>query len=118
MAITKQNAKKKYLIITADYNDGDYVSDKNEVSDEDLIEFQPIIEVLKKQQKLTSHNWETRECSDNCTPEILYIETGKLTEEQVELFDFYVPKGEYGSHTITSIELLEVVKETKLLSRW
>ena len=113
--IKKENNMKKYLVIIADYNDGDCISSKKEISDKKLLELEPVFKVLKAQQELTSHNWETDECSDKCTPKKLYIKTGKLTEEQVDLLDEYLPSGEYGIHTIQSIELIEVVNEIKLL---
>jgi len=38
---------KKYIIITADINDGDYVTSINQISDETLETIMPVIEVKK-----------------------------------------------------------------------
>lgn len=53
---------------------------------------------------------------DNPTPKELYVDTGKVTQEVLDLFnENYTPHGEYGIHSIESIELLEVSNEYKLL---
>ena len=95
---------KKYIIITADTNDGDYVIEKSEITDEQIIKITPIIEALK----LNDGDFTTNEM-------------GNSGEKQFgsflgyELFRQFCPSGEYGIHTIESIEILEVVNEIKLL---
>lgn len=114
---------KKYIIITADTNDADYITSKNEISEEELEELTPVIEVLQDRKKLflkqnnwdLRHNWENGEIDNGKTPEKLYISTGLLSEEQVEIFEDYLPSDEYGIHTIESIEILTVLAEEKLL---
>lgn len=116
---------KKYIIVTADTNDADYISEKSEISDEDLELIKPVIEQLKiRRDKLNEdrdknwnewrHNWETSEYGRLGDASKMYVETKLLTQEQVDLFGEYVPYGEDGVHTIESIEIIEVVNETKL----
>lgn len=114
---------KKYLIITADTNDADYVREKTEITDEELEVITPVIEAIKaydndKTIKYQKWNWWRIDNSyrDNPTPEKLYVENGKCTQEALEIFESYVPSGgDNGVHTIESIELLEVVNEIQLL---
>lgn len=49
------------------------------------------------------------------TPYEIYVDSGKLTEEEFYFFDEMVPYGEHGVHTIESIELLIVAEERSLL---
>lgn len=106
---------KKFIIIKADYN-GDYISEKTEITDEQLEKIKPVIEALKVRRKKLNedrmknwnqwrHNWDTTEYAD-CEPHKMYVETGILTEEQVELFNEFVPSVEYGVHTIESIDIV------------
>ena len=102
---------KKYLIIKADMNDGDYVSEKNLVSDEQLKELMPIIKAIKACKE--DHNWPNYDGADKDFKELY---EGILTDRQIDLMMYYTPSGgDGGIHTIESIELLEVSKETKLL---
>jgi len=117
---------KKYIIVTADENDGDYITNKSEITDTELELIKPVIKQLQlRKAKLNEdrnknwneyrHNWETGELINEKSPEKLYVETGLLTQEQVNIFDKYVPDNEFGIHTIDSVEILEVVNEIKLL---
>ena len=103
----------KYIYITADTNDGDYVSDMTIITDEELEIIKPVIEAIKNCK--TSHNWETGEMAGNCRPKDLYVKTGILTQEQVDDFSEYCPHGEYGIHTIEEITLYNVESEEELL---
>jgi len=111
---------KKYLIIQADTNDADYVISQNEVADEDLELIFPVIKAIEdynndKSIKYQKYNFWNIESNRNPDPYQLYVETGKCKQEEMDAFMEYVPYFEGGIHTIESIELLEVVKETKLL---
>jgi len=94
---------KKYIIIEADTNDGDYVSKKEEITDDEIESIQPIIEGLKKNHG----DFTTRDQGRSG-----YEQFGHL--ECFDTFIHFVPSGEYGIHTIESIEILEVVNEIKL----
>jgi hypothetical protein len=112
---------KKYIVITADTNDGDYVSEKTPIGDEDLAVIQPVIDAIKEYTE-TDHgkqvwNWWAVDSSrqDNPTPKELYLDSGKCTEEAFDVFNSFVPYFEGGVHTIVSIEVLEVTNEYSLL---
>jgi len=41
---------KKYIVIKADTNDGDYVSEKSEITDYQIEQIKPLIEAIKNFQ--------------------------------------------------------------------
>ena len=120
----------KYIVIKADVNDGDYITEKTRITDENLVNIMPVIEAIKNFKpyigysekfcdKWThSHNFpygdSVREDLGQKSALDYYIEQG-IPEEQVALFIEFIPTGEYGIHTIQSIEILEVINEIKLL---
>lgn len=56
------------------------------------------------------HNWNTSEYShEEESPENMYEEF--LTEGEVEIFNTFLPYGEYGIHTIEEIKILEISSE-------
>lgn len=96
----------KYIIITADTNDGDYVTEKSLITDSQIELIKPIIEKINENggsygKGDVGYDFESKE------------HYGHL--DNFELFDDFVPYGEYGIHTIESIEIIEVVKEEILL---
>lgn len=108
---------KLLLIIEADTNDADYVTEMTEVTPETLEPLLPIFTAIKdmtvKHQTDRNHyNWPNSECASD-TVESVYEDI--LTEEQIELFNEYTPYGEYGIHTIKSIKVLVVESETDYL---
>lgn len=102
---------KKLLYISADTNDGDYVSLKTPITEEELEKILPVIAVLKEKKEKNrgwaSHNWVTLDCARSAQdyPENMYF--GLLTPEQIEMFQEYVPYGQYGTHTIVEISIIE-----------
>lgn len=109
--------KKMYLIVNADYNDADYISSRCEITPQQLEKIMPVIEALKEKKRKdketesiyhSSSNWETGELAGDSTPQKLYVDTGILTEEQVNMFNNYVPSDPdgFGVHTIESIEIV------------
>jgi len=101
---------KKYVIITADTNDADYITEKTEVSDKTIELLKPIAEAIKNCKK--RHNWPNHEYVDDCLD---FLYEGILTEDQIELFNSLCPSSEYGIHTIKNIEILVVEEEYSLL---
>ena len=97
---------KKYIEIVGDTNDGDYVSERTEITDKEIEEIKPVIEAIKNSKE--HHNFDTSEHQNGDAEEVY----GHL--EGFGLFEDLVPYGEYGIHTIDSIIILEA-KETKLL---
>jgi hypothetical protein len=112
---------KKYIIIKADINDGDYISRKTEIDEETLNIIMPVINAIKeynedKSIKKQKFNWYCLKNKDSESPEELYVKSGKVTEEALDYFWERLPSLDNESiHTIESIELLEVIKETDLL---
>ncbi len=100
---------KQYCIIEADTNDGDYVTKKREIKDEDIAKLKVILKKVKKQGGTIS--WETLDIAS----EELVEQHPELTEEECEFLDDYCPSGDNGIHTIESIDILVVQKEISLL---
>ncbi len=124
---------KKYIIIQADTNDGDYVQSKNLITNEQLELIKPVIEAIKNFKPYESmtkgrgepqpwtHNsnypWGEciREDLGQLSAEEYYVGIEGITSEQFEVFDNFVPYNEYGIHTIEKVEILEVTNEERLL---
>lgn len=112
----------KYIIVTADTNDADYINNKSPITDEQIAQLMPLIEAIKnfkpyKGKYMCNHNWTVGDCFrgdlGEKTPEELY--EGVVSEEVFEMFNELLPWGEYGIHTIKMIEVIEVVSEIRLL---
>jgi hypothetical protein len=99
---------KKYLIVKADYNDGDYVTQKSEIFDAEIPKIKEIISLISSNHRI---QWRTGEEQRKHLTE----QHPELSEEQIQLLDTLTPYGEYGVHTIVRIELLEVANEEVLL---
>jgi hypothetical protein len=110
----------KYIYIKADTNDADYISEMKQITDEELEIIKPVIQAIKEYDKDKSikkqkYNWWDIESSRHPAPEKLYIESGKVTQEQLDAFREYIPYGEHGVHTIEEITLYNVESEEELL---
>lgn len=121
---------KKYIFVKADTNDADYITEKSEITDEQIEIIKPLIEAIKNftpyevqlPGRATTwthcHNWSsgerTRDDLGEKTAWEYYGEKG-VSEDVLEVFEEFVPHGEYGIHTIESIDLLIVQEEIKLL---
>ncbi len=116
---------KKYLLITADVNDADYIHSKHEVSDEDLAILMPLIKAIKafdddKTIKYQKYNWwtmnESRETEQYMSPKKRYVELAGVSQEALDYFNDLRPYMDNANvHTIESIDIIEVASETKLL---
>jgi hypothetical protein len=102
------------LVVKADENDGDYVIKNTWIRDSSMI---PLIKKVAEAVRNSSqgHNWDTSEYrhNDELRPSELYERL--LTQAEITIFEDYVPGGEYGIHTIVSIELYEIANIDKLL---
>lgn len=100
-----------YIAVEADTNDADYVRsfiklDKNF----DINRLKNIIEVLKQ----NDGTWYTGDlCYKDRDTRLIYKD--KLTENDIDMMNSYIPGSDYGIHTITSIEIIEVNNIEKLL---
>lgn len=104
---------KKYIIIEADTNDGDYVTEVSEITDEQIELIKPVIEAIKNAPKDKygwGNNYETGEMIDEADAEKLY---GHL--EGFETFDNFVPYGDSNYPGIHTIESIMIVSEIEIL---
>lgn len=117
------------ITITVDFNDADYNTKVSCISEENLERIKPLIEAIKnfKPYEATysgsglkwmhGHNYP---CGENLprtdlggkSPEEIYPQFDEATHE---LFRELCPHGEYGFHTVVSVEITPFVKKTKLL---
>lgn len=104
---------KKYIIIKADTNDADYVTEVNEITDEQIELIKPVIEAIKNSPKDKygwGHNYETGEMINKAYAKELY---GHL--EGFKVFDAFVPYGDSNHPGIHTIESIMVVSEIEKL---
>lgn len=119
---------KKYLIITADSCDKDYVTSRKLITDKELELIKPVIDDIRNfvpyvgtKPEYWKHK-HTRNYPKGDCDRIPLLDLGEKSAKDLyghndgfEIFDRFVPFGVYGTHTIKSIELLIVQDEIKLL---
>ena len=116
----------KYIFIEADTNDGDYVSRLSEITEEDLILIQPVIQAIKDFEPYSAQKPGHGKCTHFNNYPTLECHRGDLGEKDADelyghlegfyLFDELTPYSEYGVHTIVEIRVLHVTNDEKLLS--
>lgn len=114
---TLAKTKAFKLIVRADHNDADYMEDSSPITQKQLDKFLPLIKAIKKITKKQSHNWPRGEycCREDLgepTVEEIY---SQFSKKLIAEFEEFIPTSEGNIHTIESITLLEIEKETKLL---
>jgi len=102
---------KNLLIIKGDTNDGDYIHRITFIDEEELKLIVKVAGLIKEEDN--GKHWPTGEQSNGTEIDEMYGD--KLTGEELDKFEGYVPRGEYGIHTIESIEVHRVVETNKLL---
>jgi hypothetical protein len=128
--------RKLYIEIVADTNDGDYVTQKTEVTPDGLTFtfLNKVIKAIEDRQKQHQekysktkdwqdkihHNWITSEFIHDWESHPFEEYKEFLTEEEIEKFEEYLPYGEYGIHTIKSIKMywIEEVETLYQHSYW
>ena len=121
-------SKQWDIKIVADTNDADYVTQISSISDNKLQEFKSLIGAIKNFKPYTtnrasglawmhSHNFPNSEYAPRTDLGELSVSElySEFKEELIEEFKNYVPTGEYGIHSIVSIDVAPSVKWTKLL---
>lgn len=94
---------KTVLYIKADTNDADYITSEDKISDDDLEVVRKVCNVIKEHGPKYDYNWTTGNIGDP------YKQWGHiLTELEIEIFNHYIPYGEYGIHTIEEVELRRI----------
>ena len=102
------------IVIIGDQNDADYVTSINDITPKQLERFKPLIAAIKNSSN--RHNFPASDYVDG-SPGELYPEFDVKSDDDYSLLDefweCYVPSGEQGVHTITSIVYYE--KPTKIV---
>lgn len=100
----------KYIMVTADCNDADYVTEEFPITDEEIERVKKILSIIKSY----GYAWETGELAyfPSC-PEERYVRKGLLTLEDVDFFNNFCPYGscDYpGIHTIKKVMIFTVLE--------
>ena len=103
---------KRYIIITGDSNDADYITSKKEIEEDFEEVYGELIKAIINNKN--SYNWWSFDSNKEEDFITVYSQLG-FSIKLIEDFSYFVPSGEYGIHTITSIEIIEVTNEEKLL---
>lgn len=123
---------QKYVIITVDINDGDYITEINKVTPEQLEavnavalaikEFKPYQgeEITTDYRYKCNHNFHVGEGVRTELGELdakqYYVEKKQLiTTDQYQIFLNLCPFSEYGFHTVDSVKVLAVIGEIDLI---
>jgi hypothetical protein len=99
-----------YIEVIADTNDADYITERTEITREEIEYILPVIKAIKECK--AHYNWPKSDYRKS-DPYELYKDS--CTEDQIEAFSELCPHGEQGIHTIESVNILEIAKETQLL---
>lgn len=98
----------KILIVTADVDDGDYVTEFFPITDEEIIKIKHILSTIK----LNDYRWETGEFrGKNNGPHQDYVLNNVLTDADSEFFDQFCPVGDPnfpGIHTIVKVVIANI----------
>lgn len=108
----------KTFLVTADYNDADYMSHVVTISDEDFEKFLPLIEAIANFEPyidafgINTHNWDAiRYDMGGKRPEEIYPQFSEdlLDDFRDKFLSMYVP-GEMGFHSIINIQEITLGK--------
>ncbi len=106
----------KYLVVTVDVNDADYVTIHRKISEDELATLTPLFQAIKEFKPIGKdrNNFPYNEyLRDGCkSVEQLYEH---IPEPTLALFYNFLPNSEEGCHTIESIEVMEVTNKTTIL---
>ena len=92
------------LVIVADENDGDYVTEISKITPEELERLIPLVEKVKA----NCGAWPNGEQGDAA-------DEYDWPEEDIEFFGRFVPYGQYGISGIESIEYYPLPEKVRLL---
>lgn len=109
------------ICVKADTNDADYIHNIQLLDEADLPTILKVVAAIKEfdathQRGTGDYNWYARYehyGRKRSGPREVYEEV--LTEEEIEIFEEYIPYGEDGIHTIESVEIYEIINKEKLL---
>ena len=102
---------QKKIEIQVDTNDGDYVSETNVISDEDIAILKPLFKKINDNRGNFPHG----ECADdNNNAEKMYGTTEEMKDALV-LLDDYLPYAEYGFHSIVGVKTFVTIFEEDII---
>lgn len=114
----------KMIVIVADINDADYVTNVKEITDIQLEVITPVINAIKNFKPYGdgymkhTHNYPTGENVREDLGEksgFKYYNDKGISVIAMNLFEDFLPNSEHGIHTIESIKILNVTEDIKLL---
>jgi hypothetical protein len=113
MAKTEE-VKSVLMVVEGDTNDGDYIQESTEFTEQEWLDKQPlfgrVFDYLRE-----STEWCTGEnCDEDEHPVYSDVES-KLTQEEVDQFSEYVPHGEYGIHSISSVKIYHFTTKEEVI---
>jgi len=108
---------KKYIVIEADINDGDYSTEETEVTDEQIIKLKEILAKMPRQKnykgkELPEIRYETREIGNDDKEDSDYQ---YITYEEKKFLSKFLPSGDYNYSGIHTIESIRIVQEVETL---
>jgi hypothetical protein len=124
-----ESKNRKFAVITVDTNDADYLSQTIEINEEQALMLARVAAAIKgfEPYEVTGrgypmkhrHNFPVGECLRTDLGELsagdYYVKSGLITEDDYIDFMDLVPYTEHGFHTVTTITILAVIGEIKLL---
>ena len=96
----KNNIMAKFIYIEGDANDGDYIGNFSKISDEHLELITPLLNAISCKEGC---NYDTTPWRDT-SPRIMYPQ---FSDKVFNTLENYIPYGENGIHSITSITVIE-----------
>ena len=126
------DTNRKFAVITVDTNDADYISETIEVTEEQVLMLARVATAIKAfesyegkqiymgRNHICRHNFPVGEClredlGEKAAIEYYVKDKKTIIEEDFLEFMELLPYGEYGSHTVTTIKILAVIGEIKLI---
>lgn len=108
---------QKYIIIEADINDGDYVTEKTKVTDEEIIKIKDILAKMPRQldhkgNQLSEIRYETGEMGTDDEENSDYQH---INYEEKQFLNQFLPTGDYNYSGIHTIENVTIVQELEIL---
>ncbi len=103
-------SEEKYeIFIKADYNDADYVSSTHKMSEEEIDLIKPLVAAIKA----NGGDWPAHEYASGDND--IRVKYKEFSEEAIDLFNDICPCGEYGIHSIESVEYYPLPVKVTLL---
>lgn len=108
---------KYEILIEADHNDGDYITQINTITLDDLELIKPLIQAIKDNPE--RYNWCAYSDTNNPeAPDHVYSEFVGINKDGFSIMDIFnelIPYDEYGIHTITKVEVYSIPEKERLL---